>query len=213
MKKPALPILSLLTVLLLQPQATESAEQRTAAAKAAAPASKKGTAAAAKKVVAAGPQKPSSVSSAKKPSAPAQTPKATPPKTVVKPVVPVIATVNAAGEAIWLPLNEAKKAALANKKPLVADFYTNWCSWCKVMDKNTFHNPEVAAYLGKNFVCARVNAEDGGGGEDLARKWTISGYPTVMVFTPKGEKLRSIEGFVEPAAFLSELKKITYRPQ
>ena len=49
-------------------------------------------------------------------------------------------------------------------KKFVVDLYTKWCGWCKKMDKDTFQNPEVAAYMSSNFYMVKT-------GDSL---WSIS---------------------------------------
>lgn len=56
----------------------------------------------------------------------------------------------------WLELSEALQQ---QPKPIFIDLYTDWCRWCKVMDQKTFSDPEVAAYLDKNFYPVKFNAE------------------------------------------------------
>lgn len=122
--------------------------------------------------------------------------------------VPVPAVVTAAGKPIWLNVKQAQYAAKVKKKMILADFYTDWCGWCKVLDKNTFHDPTVESYLGQNFVCMKVNAQDGADGEELAKRFEISGFPTVMIFQSNGRKLGSIEGYRDPKEFLDSIKEI-----
>ena len=59
----------------------------------------------------------------------------------------------------WLSFEEAVKLAEKNPKDLFIDVYTNWCGWCKVMDKNTFSKPEIIKYVNKNFYPVKFNAE------------------------------------------------------
>ncbi len=56
-------------------------------------------------------------------------------------------------EVAWLSWNEAATLAETDKNPkkIFVDVYTDWCGWCKKMDKDTFQNGEVAAYMEKNF--------------------------------------------------------------
>lgn len=46
-----------------------------------------------------------------------------------------------------------------NTKKVFVDVYTDWCGWCKKMDKDTFQNPEVAKYMQENFYMVKFDAE------------------------------------------------------
>ena len=59
----------------------------------------------------------------------------------------------------WYSFEEAIKLNEDNPKKIFIDIYTDWCSWCKVMDNNTFSHPEIAAYLNENFYPVKFNAE------------------------------------------------------
>ena len=59
----------------------------------------------------------------------------------------------------WLTFEEAVEKSKTEKKKIFIDVYTDWCGWCKVMDKNTFSDPEIAAYLNENFYPVKFNAE------------------------------------------------------
>lgn len=120
-------------------------------------------------------------------------------------------SVGADGKPIWLGVNQAQLAARAKRLPIIADVYTDWCHWCKVMDKKTFHDPEVEKYLAENFVCMKVNAEDGQEGQALAQRLQVSGFPTLVIFRFNGQSLGRIEGFRDPAQFLADIKQIQAR--
>ena len=47
----------------------------------------------------------------------------------------------------WMSLDEAVEAQKTTPKNLIIDVYTNWCGPCKLMDKNTFSNPEIVSYI------------------------------------------------------------------
>ncbi|WP_034257500.1 thioredoxin family protein [Adhaeribacter aquaticus] len=72
---------------------------------------------------------------------------------LVKPINPVKEKIK------WVTLEEA--AALSKKEPrkMVVDVYTDWCGWCKVMDKKTFTDPEIAKYVNKHFYAVKLDAE------------------------------------------------------
>jgi thioredoxin-related protein len=63
------------------------------------------------------------------------------------------------GEVKWYSFEEAVKLNEANPKKIFIDVYTDWCSWCKVMDQKTFSHPEIANYLNKYFYPVKFNAE------------------------------------------------------
>ena len=59
----------------------------------------------------------------------------------------------------WYTLEEAMKASEKNPKKLFIDFYTDWCGWCKVMDKKTFTDAQVINFMNENFYSVKFNAE------------------------------------------------------
>ena len=59
----------------------------------------------------------------------------------------------------WLTLAELKAAYAKNPKPILIDVYTDWCGWCKVMDKNTFSEANVAKILNEKFYPVKFDAE------------------------------------------------------
>ncbi len=59
----------------------------------------------------------------------------------------------------WLTFEEAIKKSKAEKRPVFIDVYTDWCGWCKVMDKNTFNDPQVAKLLNEKFYAVKFDAE------------------------------------------------------
>ncbi|MEK6616855.1 MAG: DUF255 domain-containing protein [Bacteroidota bacterium] len=60
---------------------------------------------------------------------------------------------------LWRSFQEAVELNKKEKKKIFIDVYTDWCGWCKVMDKNTFTNPVIAKYMNKHFYAVKLNAE------------------------------------------------------
>ena len=60
----------------------------------------------------------------------------------------------------WLTLDEATKEIKAHpEKPVLMNFYTTWCGFCKRLDKETFTDAKVAEYVNKNYIAIKFDAE------------------------------------------------------
>jgi thioredoxin-related protein len=59
----------------------------------------------------------------------------------------------------WYTLEEADKLCEKAPRRFFIDVYTDWCGWCKRMDKETFANPTLANYINDNFYPVKLNAE------------------------------------------------------
>jgi thioredoxin-related protein len=59
----------------------------------------------------------------------------------------------------WMTLEQALKKSKTEKRKIIIDVYTDWCGWCKVMDKNTFSEPAVANLLNEKFYAVKFDAE------------------------------------------------------
>lgn len=100
---------------------------------------------------------------------------------------------------------EAVAKAKAEKKPILVDFFTEWCGWCKRLDKDTLADAAVAAYL-KDYVNLKIDAEKGEG-PALAKNFAVPGFPTLIVVDGSGEEVDRIGGYMKPADFLKTLKE------
>jgi thioredoxin-related protein len=59
----------------------------------------------------------------------------------------------------WMSFEQAVELSKTEKRKIFIDVYTDWCGWCKVMDKNTFSDPKVAKLLNEKFYAVKLNAE------------------------------------------------------
>jgi thiol:disulfide interchange protein len=101
--------------------------------------------------------------------------------------------------------SEALEAAKEAKKPIFMDAYTDWCGWCKKLDKTTFADEKVIQYLNENFINLKMNMEQGEGPE-LESRYRVRGYPTLLFLNESGKEIHKIPGFVGAEAFVSEAK-------
>lgn len=86
----------------------------------------------------------------------------------------------------WMSLEEAVKSQKITPKKIFIDAYTVWCGPCKLLDKNTFSNPDLIAYMNKNYYAVKFNAE---GNETVTFKGTKYTNPN---FNPNSNGRNSV---------------------
>ena len=101
---------------------------------------------------------------------------------------------------------EALNKAKASKKLLFVDCYTSWCGPCKRLAKDVFTNNDVADYFNKNFVSFKIDCEKGEGPE-LAKRFGVSGYPTLVFLDGNGKVMIKLVGGSDAPKFLERVKK------
>lgn len=97
-----------------------------------------------------------------------------------------------------------KALELSNKKnkPILINFYTDWCHWCKKLEVETFNDSTVKKVLTK-FILLKINGDEN---FELTSKYLITGYPTVLFLDKEGNELSRVDGFLEANDFLLELQ-------
>lgn len=117
----------------------------------------------------------------------------------------------------WKTFNEGFAEAKKHNKKILVDVYTDWCSWCKKMDSQTYADKAVAAYLSKRYVLVKLNAESARkvrykGRELTEREFStafgISGYPATLFLKPDGEGITIYPGFADARRFLDVVSYI-----
>jgi thioredoxin-related protein len=101
---------------------------------------------------------------------------------------------------------EILKTAKEKNKYIYVDCFTDWCGWCKVMDKQTFTDKTVGNFMNTNFIAVRYDMEKDFGLK-LAMKYRVNVYPSSLIFNPDGKLVYVLHGFQKPADFLITLKK------
>lgn len=125
----------------------------------------------------------------------------------------------------WLSFDDVEKMGNKEGKKYLVDVYTSWCGWCKVMDRQTFTNPEVQAYVDEKFHPVKFDAEqkDPIGFKGKQYEWTPGGrkgvnklavellggrmsYPSLVYLDAEMNKIRVSPGFKKPDQLLAELR-------
>ena len=117
----------------------------------------------------------------------------------------------------WRTWNQGASEAVSSGRPMLVDVYTDWCGWCKRMDRDVYALEDVRQYLNKHFVVVKLNAESTAearvGGRTLtsralAQQLRVSGYPTTIFLKPGGEHIASVPGYVPAERFRLMLRYI-----
>ena len=81
---------------------------------------------------------------------------------------------------------EAFRKAQAEDKPIVMDLTASWSHGCRVMDAQTYGDPEIAEVLNRDYVPLRVDCDRR---PDINDRFNLGGWPTTAFLTPNGELL------------------------
>lgn len=113
---------------------------------------------------------------------------------------------------VWLhDLRVGLESAKKSSKLVMIDLYTDWCGWCKKLDRDTYTDPSVLELLNSQFVCVKLDAEDGADGESFAKEHRVRGFPCIIVLEPSG-KVRGVSyGYRNPQDFTELMKAIVNR--
>jgi thioredoxin-like negative regulator of GroEL len=96
--------------------------------------------------------------------------------------------------------DEALKKARKAGKPVIVDFWADWCAWCHRLDKNTYADPWVARKA-QEFVAVKVNTEGSRKDVDVAVRYHVTSLPTVVFLSPEGRQLFRMNGYQGPGQF------------
>lgn len=94
-----------------------------------------------------------------------------------------------------------------SQKLVLIDVYTDWCGWCKRLDRDVYANARIAQFIDSQFVPMKMNAEDNGEGQAFAKKHEIRGYPCTIVLDSDGHVKGMFYGYRKPNEFPAELAK------
>jgi thioredoxin-related protein len=105
--------------------------------------------------------------------------------------------------------DELQAEAQKTNKPYFVDFYATWCGPCKLMDKKTFVDPQVVAYVNAHYLAYKLDV-DRSPGDKLSDQFGVEYLPTFVLFSPQGQVLAQETGYHKPDEFIALLQ--THQP-
>jgi thioredoxin-related protein len=128
-------------------------------------------------------------------------------------------SITASAESSWVTdYKKAQEDAKAGKKLMLLEFTgSDWCGWCMKLDKEVFSTPEFQNYASRNLILVKLDFPRRRPqtealkkqNEQLAEKYGIQGFPTIIVLNGQGEKVGEL-GYMEggPSPFLAKLETL-----
>jgi thiol:disulfide interchange protein DsbD len=112
----------------------------------------------------------------------------------------------------WLPYSEVQlDRASRESKPILIDFYADWCAPCKELDMHTFSAPEIID-LSKEFIMLKVDLTSSSDphAESLRKKYRTRGVPTLVFLKPDGRELSDLRvtGFEPKERMLERMDRV-----
>lgn len=120
----------------------------------------------------------------------------------------------------WMTLETALERQADEPRKILVDLYTDWCGWCKTMDRTTFSDPTLSKYINENYYPVKFNAESSlpltfRGKEYKFRKQGQRGYhefaahltrgnlsyPTTVFLNADGSVIQAVPGYQKAVDF------------
>lgn len=124
------------------------------------------------------------------------------------------------GKIHWMTLEEAVKAQKEVPKKIIMDTFTTWCGPCKMLDKNTFQNDDVANYINQHYYAVKFNAEGNetinfkgktytnpnfnpntsgrNSAHQLSLQFGVRAYPTILFLDEEANYIGPLTGYRTP---------------
>ena len=105
-------------------------------------------------------------------------------------------------------LEDALKKAKSSGKPVMIDFWAEWCGWCHRLDQTTYVDPEVTKMVAGDFIALKIDTEAGKRSADIATKYGVQSLPTIAFISPSGRPIDRVSGYQGPGPFPRTLETV-----
>jgi len=105
----------------------------------------------------------------------------------------------------WRSYEAGKPLAQSENKKIFINFRADWCTYCRNMEKNTFTDTDIVAYLNTNFISIKVDVDQE---RSVARKYNIQPLPDTWFLTETGDVIGNRPGYLSPQDLLPLLRYI-----
>ena len=107
-----------------------------------------------------------------------------------------------------ITLEEAKILSKETGKLIFIDCYTDWCGPCKRMAATSFMDEEVGDLFNQKFINIKIEMEKNPIGTDLAKRYRVRGYPTLLFIDSEGVLVRQLIGMQTSIALMTMANSI-----
>jgi thiol:disulfide interchange protein DsbD len=103
----------------------------------------------------------------------------------------------------WYKYEAGMEEAGSTGKPMLLEFYADWCSPCIAMEEGTYPDPRVISEM-KDFIAIKVDTQVR---IDIESKYHIGYYPTIVFLNAKGDEISRHVGYLSPEDMVTTIKE------
>lgn len=101
-------------------------------------------------------------------------------------------------------MDEGLQTAKQEDKPIMIDFYADWCGWCTKLDEDTYTNSTVQE-LADKFVNIKINTDKD---QASASKYGVRGLPTIVFLNASGEEVDRNIGYATADVLSQKMRNV-----